>query len=428
MSARAMSPLEEEREKILALYARTRARTEELASSLSDEDQQLQSMADASPTKWHRAHTTWFFEAFVLEPEGIAPLDVRYGFLFNSYYEAVGPRHARPKRGLVSRPGASEVGDYRRVVDERITRLVASADSSRLARIMPILQLGVAHEEQHQELILTDILHAFSENPFFPSYRVNGEVEPGGDDPAAPRFIPFDGGLHEIGSFESAHFAFDNEKPRHKAWVEPFRLADRLVTAKELLAFMQDGGYRTPSLWLSEGFDFMRAEGIDGPLYASLEDGVLTSFTLHGRRELQPSAPVAHLSYYEADAIARYLGARLPTETEWEVAAARAPVAGNFLDDGRLRPAARSPAHSLCVSQLFGDTWEWTSSGYDPYPGYAPPSGALGEYNGKFMVSQKVLRGGSCLTPRRHMRASYRNFWHPATRFQMTGLRLARDA
>jgi ergothioneine biosynthesis protein EgtB len=430
MSARSTSPLEEERSRILSLYAETRARTEELAAPLSAEDQQLQSMPDASPVKWHRAHMTWFFEAFVLEPEGIAPVDGRYAFLFNSYYEAVGPRHARPKRGLLSRPGASEVADYRRLVDERISRLVASADSTRLARILPILELGIAHEEQHQELILTDSLHALSQNPLLPAYLpstlvdVNGDSD--GDDPRPPRFIAFEGGLHEIGAHDSARFAFDNERPRHKVWVEPFKLADRLVTVKDLHAFVRDGGYRTPTLWLSEGFDFVRAQGIEAPLHAALEDGVFTGFTLQGPRKLEESTPIVHLSYYEADAIARYLGARLPTETEWEVAASRAPVVGNFVDDGKLRPLPLPRSHAFGISQLFGDAWEWTSSGYDPYPGYAAPAGALGEYNGKFMVSQKVLRGGSCFTPRRHVRASYRNFWHPATRFQMTGLRLAR--
>jgi ergothioneine biosynthesis protein EgtB len=428
MSALQTSPVEEEREKILSLYARTRSRTEELASPLSAEDQQLQSMPDTSPVKWHRAHTTWFFEAFVLEPEGVAPFDPRYAFLFNSYYEAAGPRHARPKRGLLSRPGAREVGDYRRTVDERVSRLVAGADAARLARVLPILELGVAHEEQHQELILTDLLHAFSQNPLLPPYVGPAAVEVNGDgDPASPpRFIGYEGGLHEVGAPEGI-FAFDNERPRHKVWVEPFKLADRLVTVSDLIAFVRDGGYRTPSLWLSEGFDFVRAQGIEAPLYASFDGGVVTTFTLQGSRQLPASAPVVHLSYYEADAIARYMGARLPTEVEWEVAAARAPVAGNFLDDGRLHPVARPRSQPPGVSQLFGDAWEWTSSSYDPYPGYFPPEGALGEYNGKFMVSQKVLRGGSCLSPRRHVRASYRNFWYPATRFQMTGLRLARN-
>jgi ergothioneine biosynthesis protein EgtB len=422
------SLLEVERARVAALYARTRAMTEELAAPLSPEDQQIQSMPDASPVKWHRAHTTWFFEAFVLEPEGVPVFDPRYAFLFNSYYEAVGPRHARPKRGLLSRPSADEVAAYRRAVDERVARLIATADAAGLARILPILELGVAHEEQHQELVLTDALHALSENPLAPTYLADASGAEPGEATSPPRFVPFEGGLHEIGAPLKARFAFDNERPRHKAWVEPFELSDRLVTVHDLVAFVRAGGYSTPSLWLSEGFDFVRAQAIVAPLYASLDDGAPTSFTLRGRRALRPDAPVAHLSYYEADALARFLGGRLPTETEWEVAAASAPVTGNFMEDRLLFAAPPAPARAPGVSQLFGDVWEWTSSGYDPYPGYAPPAGALGEYNGKFMVSQKVLRGGSCFTPRRHMRPSYRNFWHPATRFQMTGVRIARDA
>jgi ergothioneine biosynthesis protein EgtB len=431
--AERVSSLEEERERVLSLYAGTRARTEKLASRLSPEDQQLQSMPDASPVKWHRAHTTWFFEAFVLGPEGVPAFDPRYAFLYNSYYEGVGPRHARPKRGMVSRPSVSEIGDYRSSVDDAITRLVRAASRRELERVLPLIELGVAHEEQHQELILTDVLHAFSQNPLLPSYLAVEPESEGGE--GGSRFIAFEGGLHEIGAPDSVDFVFDNERPRHKVWVPSFALADRLVTAGDLRAFIDDGGYRTASLWLSEGFDFVRTHEMTGPFYSSLQDGRLTSFTLAGTKELRDDDPVAHLTFYEADAIARYMGARLPTEAEWEIAAVRAPVVGNFADDGRLRPAPRRAPRRVDrvvdrwegPSQLFGDVWEWTSSSYDPYPGYRPPEGALGEYNGKFMVSQKVLRGGSCLTPRRHVRASYRNFWHPATQFQMTGVRLARD-
>jgi ergothioneine biosynthesis protein EgtB len=420
----------EERDRVLSLFAGTRARTEKLASRLSPEDQQLQSMPDASPVKWHRAHTTWFFEAFVLGPEGVAAFDPRYAFLYNSYYEGVGPRHARPKRGMVSRPSASEIGEYRVAVDDAVARLVRSASRAQLERVLPLIELGVAHEEQHQELILTDVLHAFSSNPLLPSYlatepeAASGVAEVG---TSPPRFIAFEGGLHEIGAPDSVPFVFDNERPRHKVWVPSFALADRLVTAGDLRAFIDDGGYRTATLWLSEGFDFVRSREMTGPFYTQLEDGKLTSFTLAGPKELRDDDPVGHLSFYEADAIARYMGARLPTEAEWEIAAVRAPVVGNFADDGRFRPAPRRDGRREGPSQLYGDVWEWTSSSYDPYPGFRPPEGALGEYNGKFMVSQKVLRGGSCLTPRRHVRASYRNFWHPATQFQMTGVRLARD-
>jgi ergothioneine biosynthesis protein EgtB len=421
--------LEEARERILTLFARTRAHTESLSAPLSPEDQQLQSMPDASPTKWHRAHTTWFFETFVLAPEGLPPCDPRYAYLFNSYYEALGPRHTRAKRGLLSRPSCSEIARYRRFVDEHVVRLVSKAGHRELARMIPLLELGIAHEEQHQELLLTDILHAFSENAappvYAPSAESGAEFGRAAATPLAFRAMP--GGLNEIGANPSKDaFVFDNEGPRNKVFLRPFAIATRLVQCGELRAFIRDGGYRTPSLWLSDGFDFIRAQGIEAPLYVAFEDGALFGFSLHGRRELQDGDPIAHLSYYEADAIARYLGARLPTEAEWEVCASQFPAKGHFAEDGTLVPLP--PSESAPVAQLFGDAWEWTSSSYDPYPGYAPPDGALGEYNGKFMINQKVLRGGSCLTPRRHVRASYRNFWPPSTRFQMTGIRLARSA
>jgi ergothioneine biosynthesis protein EgtB len=417
-----------ERDRLLALFAETRARTEGLAEPLSAEDQQVQSMPEASPTKWHRAHTTWFFETFVLAPAGVGVVDARYDYLFNSYYDAVGARHPRPKRGLVSRPGAQEVTDYRRIVDDRVVRLLASADAAELARALPIVELGIAHEEQHQELLLTDILHAFSESPMRPAYRPEPPAWNGSPAAAPLRFVAFDGGLREVGASAANGFAFDNERPRHRRWVEPFALSDRLVTVRELKAFVDEGGYRTPSLWLSEGFDFVRAHGITAPLYWSYEDGRVRVLTLSGTRVARDDEPVVHVSYYEADAVARFLGARLPTEAEWEVAAQGAVVNGNLADDGSpLRPQpAPAPSDPRAVRQLFGDAWEWTQSSYEPYPGYEPPAGALGEYNGKFMVSQMVLRGGSCLTPRRHVRATYRNFWHPPTRFQMAGVRLAR--
>jgi ergothioneine biosynthesis protein EgtB len=439
MAARSANPLEEDRERILKLYARTRARTEELAARLSPEDQQLQSMSETSPAKWHRAHTTWFFEVFALEPEGVPAFDARYAFLFNSYYETVGPRQPRPLRGMLSRPSAAEVTDYRREVDDRTLRLIAGANSERLARLLPILELGIAHEEQHQELLLTDIHHAFAASPLRPTYHERaGEVSSSAGAPPA-RFVGFEGGLYEIGAPDGVPFCFDNERPRHKTWVEPFALADRLLTVSDLRAFVQSGGYKTPSLWLSDGFDLVRAQALSAPLYVSIEDGELTDFTLEGLRCPEDHEPMAHVSFYEADAVARFMGARLPTEAEWEVAAVHAsadgnlgdprrPDVGNFADDEVLRPLAHPVLRAPGIAQLFGDAWEWTSSSYDPYPGYAAPPGAIGEYNGKFMVSQKVLRGGSCLTPRRHVRASYRNFWHPATRFQMTGVRLARDA
>jgi ergothioneine biosynthesis protein EgtB len=425
--SRLAADLEPERARLLAAYARVRAQTERLASPLSAEDQQLQSMPDASPTKWHRAHTTWFFEAFVLAPAGIDAVDGRYAYLFNSYYDAVGARHPRAKRGLLSRPSAAEVSDYRRAVDERVARLLTTCDGATLARTLPVVELGLAHEEQHQELVLTDILHAFSESPQRPSY---GAPSPGTAASRAVeplRFIACEGGLREIGAPPSGGFVFDNERPRHKRWLEPFALADRLVSVGELKAFIEAGGYRTPSLWLSEGFDFVRAHGVTSPLYSSYDAGTLSVFSLAGPRVAEDDEPAAHVSYYEADAIARFLGERLPTEAEWESFAEGGALDGNF-SDGPLRPlpASRASLHVRGARQVFGDAWEWTQSSYEPYPGYQSPSGALGEYNGKFMVSQMVLRGGSCFTPRGHVRASYRNFWHPHTRFQVTGIRLAR--
>jgi ergothioneine biosynthesis protein EgtB len=416
-----------ERDRLLEVFEATRARTEYLAARLSPEDQQLQSMPDASPTKWHRAHTTWFFEAFLLEPHGVEVVDTRYAFLFNSYYEGQGPRHPRAARGVLSRPSVAEIGDYRRRVDAQVVRLVREAGGAQLRRMLPVLELGIAHEEQHQELLLTDILHAFSLNPLQPAFLGKAGAASVAAEPDPVRFVPFDGGLCELGAPAGQGFAFDNEQPRHRRWLEPFALADRLVTVRELRAFIDEGGYRKPSLWLAEGFDFVRDRGITSPMHVHHEDGHLETFTLAGRRVAADDEPVVHLSYYEADALARFLGARLPTEAEWEVAAAGREERGNFADDDVLRPLPRRQTEGgpSALGQMFGDAWEWTGSSYEPYPGYRAASGALGEYNGKFMVNQLVLRGGSCLTPRRHIRASYRNFWHPHTRFQMAGVRLA---
>ena len=429
VTSRAPADLGLERGRLLDAFRAARACTERLAARLSPEDQQLQSMPDASPTKWHRAHTTWFFETFLLEPAGIEPVDARYGLLFNSYYEAKGLRHPRPLRGVLSRPSAAEVGEYRLRVDERVEQRVRAAGSAALAQILPVLELGIAHEEQHQELLLTDILHAFSQSPLRPAFLARAAEPPASADAGPLRFVPFDGGLGEIGARADAGFSFDNEQPRHKRWVEPFAIADRLVTVRELKAFIDEGGYAEPALWLSEGFDFVRAQGLASPLHTRYEAGHFEVFTLSGPRAASDDEPAAHLSFYEADALARFLGARLPSEAEWEVASASSPVLGNFADDGVLRPLpapASAAGGAMHARQLFGDTWEWTRSSYEPYPGYEPPAGALGEYNGKFMVSQIVLRGGSCLTPRRHVRSSYRNFWHPWTRFQAAGVRPAR--
>lgn len=418
--------LDDARGRLRRRYEEVRQSTEALCAPLSAEDQQLQSMPDASPAKWHRGHTTWFFDAFVLTPRGVT-VAPQYGEILNSYYEGVGPRHPRAARGLLSRPSIGEIADYRRAVDGRVIELIAGADERALAELTPLVELGLAHEEQHQELILTDILHAFAQNPLGPCYRAAPPKRPteASSSHGPMRWMAFDGGLVEIGARKDASFSFDNEQPRHRAWIEPFEMASRSIHVGELKAFIRDGGYTTPSLWLSEGLDFVRSHGITAPMHARFEDGALLVFGLDGVREAADDEPSSHLSYYEADALARFLGGALPTEQEWELAASTASVDGNFRESGALRPLP-APALARTPAQLFGDVWEWTRSSYAAYPGYKPASGALGEYNGKFMANQYVLRGGSCFTPRAHVRATYRNFWHPQTRFQMTGARLVR--
>ncbi len=409
----------------LAEFLRVRAATEALAAPLSAEDQTLQAAPECSPTKWHRAHTTWFFETFLLAPRGIAPLHPEWATLFNSYYVAVGPRGARTKRGMLSRPSSAEIGEYRRAVDGRVVRLLESAGDDELSEIEGVIALGLAHEEQHQELLLTDIRWALHDNPLLPAYRQLG-APPHDARASKLSFQMLEGGLREIGLSEGTEFRFDNEEPRHSVFVEPFALGRRLVTVGEWKAFADAGGYDDALLWLSDGFDWARANDVHAPMYATRDGGALVSFGLGGARELHDDEPLANVSFYEADAIARFMDARLPTEAEWEVAALTTnadPRAGNFVGDDLLSPRS---AGGEGVTQLYGDAWEWTSSAYAPYPGFRTRAGAVGEYNGKFMVNQLVLRGGSCLTPRGHVRASYRNFWHPHTRFQTTGVRLAR--
>ena len=403
-------------------YSAVRQATEALTRSLTPEDQLAQSMPDASPTKWHLAHTTWFFETFLLSPhlEGYRPFDPRFHYLFNSYYEALGPRQPRPQRSLLTRPSLVDVLAYRAHVDEAMERLL-DRDPAGLA---DLLDLGLAHEEQHQELILMDILHLFAQSPLQPAYAPPRTAAPGPAPPPAG-FVRFEGGLAEIGH-SGPDFAFDNESPRHKVWLQPFELADRLVTNAEWLEFMADGGYQRPEFWLSEGWARARAEDWLAPLYWQQDHGGWSAMTLHGLRPVDPAAPVSHLSFYEADAFAAWAGARLPTEAEWEHAAHGLPVAGNLLASGRLAAAAPPPGTGL--HQMFGDLWEWTRSAYSPYPGFRPAAGAVGEYNGKFMAGQFVLRGGACVTPLGHMRATYRNFFQPHQRWMFSGLRLARDA
>jgi dimethylhistidine N-methyltransferase len=405
-----------------ARYCAIRAETERLAAALTPEDQCVQSMPDASPAKWHRAHTTWFFETFVLRQHlpGYRPFDPEYNYLFNSYYEAIGERHARDRRGLLTRPSADEVAAYRRHVDRAMAEILDGGKRS--AELSALVELGLQHEQQHQELLLTDILHAFAQNPLLPAYA---PYRPGEAVQSSPmEFTQFDGGCVAIGH-EDGGFAFDNETPRHDVIVSPYRLANRLVTNGEWLDFIADGGYRNPALWLSDGWHRACAEGWQAPLYWQARDGEWFAMTLSGLKPVERDAPVSHVSYYEADAFARWAGARLPSEAEWEHAAAQlASCSGNFREDGYLRPL---PAGRRAGLQLFGDVWEWTHSPYVSYPGYHAPEGAVGEYNGKFMVNQMVLRGGSCVTNRDHIRATYRNFFYPHQRWQFSGLRLAHD-
>lgn len=402
-------------------FREVRAATDALAAPLSPEDALVQSMPDASPAKWHLAHTTWFFETFVLAraDPARAPFHPMYGFLFNSYYEAAGPRLQRPNRGLVSRPSLDEVRRYRARVDEEVTEWLAGSDWD--AGLLDVVELGLAHEEQHQELLLTDLKHAFWSNPLRPAYVA--APEPG---PWAPRleWVERPGGIVELGCGPDG-FAFDNERPRHRAWVAPHRLAARPATAGEWLAFMHAGGYRRPELWLSDGWAAVQRNGWSAPLYWERDGaGRWRQFTLGGMRDLDESEPAVHVSFFEADAFARWSDARLPTEVEWEAAAADAAADGTFAESGRFHPATAGGG----LAQLLGDVWQWTGSAYAPYPGFRPLAGALGEYNGKFMVNQLVLRGGSCATPRRHVRPSYRNFFYPDARWQFSGVRLARDA
>lgn len=403
---------------LLAKFRAVRARSRLLAAGLSAEDAALQSMPDASPAKWHLAHTTWFFEQFVLGAEaGYVPVHPRWDYLFNSYYQSVGPMHARPQRGLLSRPGFDEVLAYRHEVEARIGDLLARSDDPELLRR---ITLGLHHEQQHQELLLTDIKHLFSLNPLEPAFK---PAPLQGVYAALPlQFINGIEGIHHIGH-DGDGFAFDCETPRHPTLLHPHALANRPVTNGEYRAFIEDGGYRNPLLWLSAGWTTVQQQAWMHPLYWS--DDLETAFTLAGRQPLDPNAPVCHVSYFEAEAFARWAGARLPTEAEWEVAAAGQAVAGGFADTGHYHPRAATTGSGL--QQLFGDVWEWTASPFTAYPGYQPLPGALGEYNGKFMCGQFVLRGGSCATPENHVRASYRNFFMPPDRWQFSGLRLAQD-
>jgi len=414
--------------------------TEEFCEPLNTEDYVVQTVENVSPTKWHLAHTTWFFETFILNEHApnYTPLNETYAYLFNSYYIQAGERHCRDRRGYISRPTVEEVYAYREHVDDAMRDLIATANGMKMDELGPLIEIGLHHEQQHQELMVTDMKHVLSVNPLRPAYR--DDLVPA-DRTSIPAldWVGFDEGLYQIG-FDTddpdAGFCYDNETPRHREFLESFQLANRLVTCGEYLEFMEDGGYERPELWLSAGWATVQEKNWTEPFYWESHDGVYYLYTLGGLREVNPAEPVCHLSYYEAEAFARWSEARLPTEAEWEIAARGLPVDGNFVDRGAFHPQplpedatghvpdeGDGPLH-----QIYGDVWEWTQSHYSPYPGYEPLPGALGEYNGKFMCGQFVLRGGSCATSKSHIRPTYRNFFHPDEAWQFTGLRLARNA
>jgi dimethylhistidine N-methyltransferase len=408
-------------EPVIEDYRAVRAATEALAAPLSPEDQTVQTMPDVSPTKWHRAHVTWFFERFVLLPfrPGYRAVDERYLYLWNSYYEGAGPRHPRSERGLLSRPGVGEVTAYRDTINEAMEDLLCRELPE---EVLDRIELGLHHEQQHQELLLMDIKHVLGTNPLHPAYRLTRP--PAAEDPGAMGWIGNEGGLVEIGADPAELFAFDNESPRHRVWVDPFQLADRLVTVGEWLTFMEDGGYLRPELWLSDGWAALQASGQEAPLYWTRDGSGWSIYTLYGAAPADPALPVVHVSYYEADAYCHWSGARLPTEAEWELAASAAP--GPAAPAVVLHPEAAHPEPGR-VRQLYGSAWQWTASAYLPYPGFQPAPGAVGEYNGKFMVNQHVLRGSAAITPPGHARTTYRNFFPPGAEWAMTGVRPARD-
>ncbi|UCE89551.1 MAG: ergothioneine biosynthesis protein EgtB [Pseudomonadota bacterium] len=417
---------------LLSRYFAVRQRSQAICAPLAEDDYVIQTMADVSPPKWHLAHVSWFFETFLLTPflQGYREFHPRFAYLFNSYYYTVGMMHPRPQRGLLSRPTVREVYSYREHVDEHMEKLITQLDAGHpdAEAITARIDVGLNHEQQHQELLFTDIKHILATNPLRPGYHELGT--PKSSEPPAVGWVDMPGGLHEIGHGADG-FAFDNETPAHMVFLNPYRLASRLVTNGEFLAFIESGGYRQCEHWLSEGWKTVQDEELQAPLYWERVDGEWQHMTLGGMRALDINAPVCHVSYYEADAYARWAGKRLPTEAEWEIAARQVPVRGNFCGEGWLHPVAAgvvSESDATPFMQMYGDVWEWTRSPYAPYPGFRPLAGSLGEYNGKFMCSQMVLRGGSCATPSDHMRVTYRNFFYPGDRWQFSGLRLAEDA
>ena len=409
-------------------FRAVRAFTEAFTAPLVTEDYVAQTMENVSPTKWHLAHTTWFFETFILKPHDPAyePLDEQYAYLFNSYYVQAGERHCRDRRGYITRPTVTEVKDFRRYVDAHVLDLWAGADADTRATLRPLLEIGLHHEQQHQELMVTDLKHVFSVNPLRPAYREDLKIPAAAGAAPTLEWIPFDEGLYEIGHAGDG-FCYDNETPRHRTYLRGFALGSRLVTNGEFIDFMEDGGYEHPPLWLSEGWAMAQEKKWTEPFYWEKKEGQWHTYTLGGMKPVDPHAPLCHVSYFEADAFARWAGARLPTEAEWEIAARELPVEGNFVDDGHFHPVPLAEDAGAGLHQMYGDVWEWTRSQYSPYPGYEPLPGALGEYNGKFMSNQFVLRGGSCATSQSHVRPTYRNFFHADTCWQFVGLRLARD-
>jgi ergothioneine biosynthesis protein EgtB len=427
-----------DRDALMQAFLAMRAQTEHLCEPLETEDYVVQSVSDVSPPKWHLAHTSWFFENFVIDPNasGYERFHPKYHYLFNSYYNLAGKYHPRVKRGILSRPTVGQIYDYRKHVTDSMTGLLERANEELLQSLGDLVTLGINHEQQHQELLVTDIKHILWCNPLEPVYRERTLEST--EAPAKLGWLEFNGGLHEIGfdtDRDGDAFHFDNELPRHKTYLEDYRIANRLVTNGEYLAFMADGGYERPELWLSDGWYTLNEERWDCPMYWEQRDGEWWNFTLSGMRKVDPNEPVVHVSHYEADAYARWAGKRLPTESEWEHAVAGLPYEGNFVDNERYHPAAVTTVHPEPVEgrgspeaarkQFYGDVWEWTSSAYLPYPGFDPLPGAVGEYNGKFMSSQMVLRGGSCATPQNHIRDTYRNFFQPNLRWQFMGFRLA---
>jgi ergothioneine biosynthesis protein EgtB len=412
---------------LLEQYQATRRFSEKICEPLVPEDYVIQTMPEASPTKWHMAHTTWFFETFVLKPHNSNhhPMHPQYAFLFNSYYNAAGKMHSRPQRGLISRPTVKATFEYRKHVDSAVQKLLEDANEHTLQTAAPLITLGINHEQQHQELMLTDIKHVFWMNPLRPAYR--DYVHPAGAAPPHIRWRNFQEGTYKVG-YENGGFCFDNETPQHRVFLNAFSLATRLVTNAEYLAFIEDKGYQRPELWLSLGWNTIQERQWTAPLYWEKIENAWWQMTLSGMRKVQPYEPVCALSYFEADAFARWSKARLPTEAEWEVASAGVRVEGNFAESEFFHPTPpQESSLSDELQQMFGDVWQWTQSSYSPYPGYQPVAGALGEYNGKFMCNQYVLRGASCATPESHARRTYRNFFPPDARWQFSGIRLAKD-